>query len=139
MNIPGLTQAKDIEAKIHNLGIQDIQLFFDNQTKMWAVCQVHKRGGILLPNTYQEDGIKPYILWWVKNEKGGYRTPNDQDLMNIVTVVKRAPSIWAQGEKRADKFDEQDAEKDRKHKEKFHDKIHKIAPAMKKALKEGNL
>lgn len=137
--IPGLTQAKDIEARLHNLGIQDVQLFFDNQTRMWAVCQVHKHGGILLPDNYQQDGIKPYILWWCKNDTGRYRTPNDQDFIDIVTVVKRAPNIWEKGEKRADEFDAKDAEKDRKHQEKFHDRIHAIAPAMKKAIKAGKM
>ncbi len=39
----------------------------------------------------------------------------------------------------ADQLDKQSAEKDRKHREGFKKKIHDIAPAMKKALKEGNL
>lgn len=134
--VPGLSQAKGIESKVHSLGIQDIQLFFDQGIKMWAVCQVHKHGGILLPDSYQQDGIKPYILWWCKDDTGHYRTPNEQDLMDIVTVVKRAPSIWEQGEKRADKFDELDAEKDRKHRAKLKEKVHEIAPAMKKAIRK---
>lgn len=137
--VPGAKEAKTIERQIHAVGIKDVQLFFDNQIKMWAVCQVEKHGGILLPDNYNENGVKPYILWWCKNETGAFRVPNDTDFINVLKVVQQAPKIWAQGEKRADKFDAQDAEKDHKHREKLHDRVHEIAPAMKKALKKGNL
>ena len=39
----------------------------------------------------------------------------------------------------ADEFDKQSAEKDRKHQEKFRERIHAIAPAMKKAIKSGDM
>lgn len=136
---PGLGSASYIMGKLHNLGIRDIQLMFDKQVKMWAVVQVKGvSSNIIMPDKYNEQ--EPYILWWCKSETTGrFREPNDEDLMNIVTVVKRAPEIWAQGEKRADKFDALDAEKDRKHQEKFKDMIHDISKPMKKAIKEGKL
>lgn len=106
---------------------------------MWAVVQVNRtNSSILMPDSYKEQ--EPYLLWWCKDEQTGkFREPNDDDLNNIITVVRRAPAIWEQGEKRADKFDELDAEKDRKYQEKFRDTIHQIAKPMKKAIKEGNL
>jgi hypothetical protein len=138
--VPGLSQANAIEQKLRNIKVQDIQLLFDEQIKMWAVVQVRKKSNlILLPAKYSDTDLEPYILWWCKNDQGGFRPPDDRDFISIVKVRYRAQKIWDQGEKRADHFDELDAEKDRKHQEKFHDKIHTIAPAMKKALKSGNL
>lgn len=140
---PGIKEASLINSKLKSIGINDVQLLFDDgilPKGMWAVCQTEKKTNILLmPGSYNESGIKPYILWWCKDEQAQFRIPNDNDLMDIITVVKRAPDIWAQGEKRADKFDEVDAKKDQAHRQRFKDRIHDIAPAMKKALKEGNL
>jgi hypothetical protein len=140
MSAPGLAQANYVEGKIKSLGIQDIQLLFDEQLKMWVVCQVQKRGGLLLPRTYAEGGIRPHILWYCKTLDGHFRLPNDNDIMDIVVTAQRAKTTFKHGgEALADDLDAQSAEKDRKHKQKFHDKIHRIAPQMKKALKEGNI
>lgn len=138
--IPGLAQANYVEGKIRSLGIKDIQLFFDDQLKMWAVCQVQQYGGILLPRKYAENGIRPNIMWWCKDNEGKFRLPNKNDVHDIVVVVRRAEITFAHGgEALADEFDKQSIEKDRKHQEKFHERIHAIAPAMKKAIKEKNL
>lgn len=142
--IPGGHMAADINAKLANLGIYDVKLLYDDTIKpygMWVVTQIEYRTSlILLPKSYNETNLKPYILWYCKDEETGkFRPPNDQDLMNIITVVKRAPTIWDKGEGRADHFDQLDAERDRKHREKLRDKVHTIAPAMKKALQKGNL
>lgn len=138
---PGLTVAKDINDRLSALGIHDVQLMFDKQINMWAVIQINKKAPsqLLLPKTYKETDLEPYILWWCKNNEGRFRLPDLDDLANIVKMIKQAPDIWAKGEKRADKFDQQDADKDRKHQDKFKQKIHEIAPAMKKAIKKGNL
>lgn len=105
---------------------------------MWAVVQVNRASSsILMPDSYKEQ--EPYILWWCKDEQTGkFREPNDHDLENIVTVVRRAPKIWEQGERRADKFDELDAKKDEAHRQKFKDTVHDIAKPMKKAIQKGN-
>lgn len=140
--IPGAQAASAIRNKLRSIGIKDVQLFYDKNIKpkgMWAVVQIERPvSTLIMPASYTPE-IKPYILWWCKNEKAQYRDPSERDLRDIITVVTRAPKIWAEGEKRADKFEAQDAEKDRKHQEKFKQKIHEIAPAMKKALKKGNL
>lgn len=141
--IPGAGAARAIIAKLENLDIYDVKLLYDKNIiphGMWAVVQVQKRASIfVMPENYASTDLEPYILWWCKDDQSKFREPNDQDLMDIITIVKRAPDIWAQGEKRADKFDELDVDKDRKHKEKFKQKIHEIAPAMKKAIKSGNI
>lgn len=140
---PGIKEASLINAQLERIGIHDVRLFFDKDILprgMWAVVQIAKKTtNLLLPESYDQTDLQPYILWWVKDDTGHYRNPDDTDLMKIVTVVKRAPTIWNKGEKRADKFDALDAEKDRKHREKFKQKIHDIAPAMKKAIREGNM
>ena len=142
--IPGANAAQSIMAKLIGLGIHDVKLLYDDGIKpygMWAVTQIEGRasGLILLPKSYNETKLKPYILWWCKDEQARFREPNEQDLVDIIKMVQRAPAIWEKGEKRADKFDEQDVEKDRKHKERLKGRVHQIAPAMKKALKAGNL
>lgn len=128
--------------QLHLAGIHDVQLFYDKSilpNGMWAVVQVNRASSsILMPDHYNEQ--QPYILWWCKNEHDGkFREPNDEDLMNIITIVKRAPSIWEKGERRADEFDAADEKKDRKHKEAFRDKIHTIAKPMKNAIQKGKL
>lgn len=141
--VPGAAAAQSIMGKLANVGIHDVKLMYDKDilpNGMWAVVQIQGRtSSLLLPESYDATNLQPYILWWVKNNEGRFREPNDEDLMNIITVVKRAPKIWEQGEKRADHFDELDAKKDQAHQQRFKDRIHDIAPAMKKALRKGNL
>lgn len=139
--IPGKTAAEKIMSMLSKVGIRDIQMFYDPDIKpfgMWAVVQVvGMSSSIIMPKGYNQQ--KPYLLWWCKDNDGKYRDPNDQDLDNIITVVRRAPEIWAMGEGRADKFEEQDKEKDRKHRQKLKDKVHEIAPTMAQALRERKL
>lgn len=138
--LPGAGAASSIMTHLERLGIKDIQLFFDKQIKMWAVVQVkYTSSSIWLPESYNSTEQEPYLLFWCKNDLGCFREPNIDDVAAIVKMVTQAPAIWAEGEKRADKFDKQDEEKDRKHKERFHDRIHSIAKPMKKAIKEGKL
>jgi hypothetical protein len=74
--VPGLAQAKEVQGLLRKAGIQDVQLFFDPQLRIWAICQVMKPSGrILIPDSYQQDGIKPYILWWCKDEQSKFRPP----------------------------------------------------------------
>lgn len=141
--IPGAGAANSIMGRLAEVGIRDVKLMYDKDILpkgMWAVVQIQGyQSPILMPESYNSTKLEPYILWWCKDDKAQFREPNDEDLINVIKVVKRAPQIWEQGDKRADHFENLDAEKDRKHKEKLKAKIHEIAPAMKKALKKGNL
>jgi hypothetical protein len=137
----GLKEANYVEAKIKQLGIQDVQLLFDTQIGMWSVCQVQRHvTSLMLPQHYQQENVRPYIMWWVKDNNGRPRLPNDNDVNDIIVTTHRAHKIW---EKKtdylADKLDEQSAEKDRKHRQKQHEMIKSIAPDMKKAIRNGNL
>ena len=137
---PGLSAASHIMSKLKEIGIHDVQLFYDKNIQprgMWAVVQVRKRSSsILMPDSYAKGGIEPYIMWWCKTIDGHFRLPNDNDLTDIIKVATAAPKVWADPEKFADSIDEASAEKDRKHREKFRQKIHDIAPAMQKAIQK---
>lgn len=144
--IPGKDKANKIMAALSRSGIRDVQLFYDKDLVpkgMWAVVQVQRNtSSLILPESYTKDNIRPYILWWCKTNTGHYRDPNDEDLYNIVAVVTNARIGFKEdphGEQLADRLDEQSKEKDRKHNENFKKKIHEIAPAMKRALRTGNL
>lgn len=136
--IRGLKEAQYVQGKIRELGIQDIQLFYDEELQMWAVCQVKKRGGILLPKSYMEDDIRPSIMWWVKDMNGVYRNPSDRDISDVAVTVNRSKTWFEHGggDRLADEFEKQDAAREQKHAEKFKEKIHKIAPDMKKAIRK---
>lgn len=144
MAIPGLDQAKYVEGKIRELGITDVKLFYDSMIQpqgMWVVCQVKKNTGrILLPDNYQQDDIKPMIMWYCKTADGHFRFPGEQDISDIVVIVNKAQKTWDEGgDVLADRLDAQSAEKDEKHQAAFKQKIHTIAKPMKKAIRSGNL
>lgn len=144
--VPGKREADDINNKLKKAGIYDVQLFYDNGVKpngMWYVVQIQKAvNNILLPNSYWEGGVRPYIMWLCKTNEGHFRIPNDQDLHDIIAVVTNAKAAWDRGETGddvADRLDAKVAEKDAKHREKQHQMVKDIAPAMKKAIKAENM
>lgn len=135
--IPGLSQAKYVQSKIRQAGIEDVQLFWDNQAKIWVVCQVMKHGGILLPERYAQDGIRPHIMFYVKDITGGFRIPGDQDIMDVIAIRQRAETTFSKGgDWLADQFDKQDAEKYQEGRQKLTKRIHGVAKPLKKAIKE---
>jgi DNA polymerase III alpha subunit len=139
--VPGAAEAQAIMSKLRSVGIHDVQLFHDDRIVphgMWAVVQVQKHvSSLILPSSYKE--AQPYILWWIKTNDGHFRVPNDQDLHDIVVIVQNGRKQWEDdptGEKMARRLDEQSAEKDRKHREAFKQKIKDIAPDMKRAVRK---
>lgn len=143
-SMPGLKAARYVQSKIKEIGIQDIELYFDNTIKpqgMWAICQLNKpTNTILLLRGSEATQTKPEIMWWCKTNDGHFRVPSDQDISDIIATVQRAHVAWDKGgDWLADRFDEQSREKDRKHREDQHKMIQSIAKPMKKAMKEGRL
>lgn len=139
--MPGAKEAASINRRLKSAGIHDVTLFHDNNIQpygMWAVVQINgETNNLMMPESYGATSLEPYLLYWCKDERDGrFRVPNEQDFRNILLMVRRAQDIWDKGEKRADEFEAKDAQKDRKHKEKFHDKIHSIAPELKKAIRK---
>lgn len=111
----GAAGARYVQGKIKQAGIKDVELFYDEQLRMWAVCQVNKPTGQILVLREAHVDVQPQIMFWVKNAKGEYREPSDQDVRDIIIVTERAKVIWAEEEKHpgwlADQLDKQDAEK----------------------------
>lgn len=141
--MPGLTQARYVQGKLKELGIKDIELYYDSTIEpngMWAICQVNRSSGSILLLRDTNIDTQPQIMWWCKTNDGHFRVPNDQDISDVVITVQRSHKLWEKGgDWMADRFDEQDKARDEKHRQKLKDKIHDIAPAMKKAIKEKNL
>lgn len=134
--IYGLREAKEVESQLDRLGIRDIRLLYDPQLSMWSVCQVFGKSGILLPQRYAQ-GLRPHLLWWVKDGMGRRRLPSQQDVSDVIAIRQRADVVFQKGgDWLADRLDEQDAERDRKHREKQRDLIHQIAKPMKKAVRK---
>jgi hypothetical protein len=132
--------AQYVQGKIKQLGVTDVEMYWDQEVGMWCVCQVFKPSGSILllrGTTYKEQA--PQIMWWVKTNDGTYRTPSDQDVHDIIVTRKRAEQIWEKGgDWLADQFDEQDKKRDEAHKQKLHDRVREVAPRVRKAIKENN-
>lgn len=141
--IPWASEAAAINSQLLGAGIKDVKLLYDKNVEpngIWVVTQLEGQSNIfLLPQSYHETNLKPYILWYCKGDDGRARGPNEQDLLDIIKVVQRAPTIWEKGEKRADEFEALDAKKDETHQKKFKERIHSVAPAMKQAIRKGKL
>lgn len=97
--IPGLSEANKVMADIKRLGIQDVEPMYDKQVNLWGMFQVFRPSGkILLVNTPESYATAPILMWWCRDPKTlQFRVPNDQDLSDIVTTVKRAQVVFDKG------------------------------------------
>lgn len=120
--LPDNSSAQAVTAKLRQLGIQDVQLFYDHQVKLWSVCQVKKvtKALVTLDNPNLAE-VQPFLLWWCRNEKGNYRRPNDQDVSDVIATVHRAQKIFQKSESNPDWLDDQllKAEEEKKAKRKI--------------------
>lgn len=139
--VPGLGAANSIMGKIKQIGIQDVEMMFDKDIQMWAVVQVFKpTGKIILLDKPEDYQSQPYILWWCKTPQGTYREPNDQDLHDVVVTVKRAAVVFDKGSDwMIDKIEAKEKADYDENRRKQSEKIRSIAPAMKKAIKKGDI
>src|SRR6185437_15856119 len=103
--IPGLREARQVEAMIERLGIQDIKLLFDPEIFMWGVYQVRKKAHtFILPNGHET--FDQYLMWWCKDKDSKYRPPSERDVNDVVATVHRAQHWFRQGgDALADKLD----------------------------------
>lgn len=115
----GASGARYVQAKIKQAGIRDVEMFYDEQLRMWAVCQVVKPTGQILVLREAHADVQPTIMFWCKDGNGKYREPGDEDVHNIIVITERAKKVWAEEEKHpgwlADQLDKQDAEKQESH------------------------
>ncbi len=127
-----------INAKIKQLGIHDIELAYDNQLKMWAVVQVFKPSGkILLMNNPKYYETVPQLMWWCKKENGTARPPSEQDLHDIVVIVKRAQVWFDKGsDYMLDKIEAEEKATYDKNRQAQSERIRSYAPALKKHIRK---
>lgn len=111
---PDNAKAQYISARIHRLGIKDVQLFYDHQVKLWAMCQVRKvqKTVLILENTTGTD-IKPMIMFWIRTPKGAYRAPNEQDINDVVAIVQKAQITFQKSKNNPNWLDDQMLEAER--------------------------
>lgn len=138
MTIPGLRQANLIMADLKRLGIQDVELMFDKQTLLWAAVQVFKPSGRILllgdPRTYETE---PTIMFWIRNNDMTYRDPSEQDLSDIIAIVKRAQVWFEQGsDKMIDEMEKQEKATYDQNRKAQSDKIRSVSKPLKRAIRK---
>jgi hypothetical protein len=138
MTVPGLREANRIMADLKRLGIHDVELMFDKEVILWAAVQVFKPSGkILLMNDPKHYDTQPYILFWIRNDDMTYREPSDQDLSDIIAIVKRAQVWFDKGsDYMVDQIEAEEQYEYTKKREKQSEKIRSYAKPMKKAIKK---
>lgn len=96
--LPNNREAQYVVSSLQRIGIRDVQLFYDSQVKLWAVCQVKQvPTTILTMDNASGTKIEPSILWWCRDSEGEYRAPNDQDISDMVATGQRAQIAWHKG------------------------------------------
>src|SRR6266849_712550 len=112
--LPDNAKAQYVTAQIRRLGVKDIQLFYDHQTKLWALCQVKQipRTIIILDNASGSE-IQPQILWWIRTPKGSYRPPGEQDVNDVMAMDQRRKIIAQKSKSNPNWLDDQMLEAER--------------------------
>lgn len=93
-SIPGLSIVKKLEEQLISSEITDVRFFYDNQVKMWAVCQMTKSTVSTIILVENPIPSRPVVMWWVKHNDGTFRMPSKQDLKDIFVTVKKAHEVW---------------------------------------------
>jgi hypothetical protein len=127
--IPDKDKALQVTNQIRHLGIKDIQLFYDRQVKLWAVCQIKQVAqSILTMDNISGTKVEPYILWWCRTYPDSkYRSPGEQDVSDVMAIVQRAQIAFQKSERNPNWLDDQLLEKERvkteKHKKRQDDNL----------------
>jgi hypothetical protein len=138
-NTPGLHEANKIMAKLHRLGIHDVELMFDLRISMWAVFQVFKPSGkLLLVNSNDYYRTQPTLMWWIKDPlTHKYRVPSEQDLSDIIVTLNRARIVFDKGSDwLVDKAEEQERKDYEERKRKQSERIRSYAKPLKKYIRK---
>jgi hypothetical protein len=136
--VPGLREAQAVQAEIDRLGVRDVKLFFDGEIGIWAVCQVtgNTSGFVTLDNP---DGSRTNksLMFYCKNDIGAYRPPNQNDVNDVIAVVRRAQETFKRGgDWFADKLDKQDEERRKKKEEQHKERVRPHMKRLKRAIRE---
>lgn len=137
---PGLHAARRMEKLLRAAGINDIKFFFDDEMVhpgIWTVTQVaHDTERMIMPHDYATDGLRPTKMFLCKTADGRFRIPNKQDVSDIRIIVKRAHTLWSKGgDWMDDQFKKQDDAKNEAHAKQQRERLHAVAPDLKKAVR----
>lgn len=136
---PGLEEARKVQAEIRRLGVQDIELKWDAEFGVWCVVQIERSTGILVTmGSLSQGGEKLNLLWYCQNkEDGGYRPPNQDDVNNVIAVVRESHHWWEKGgDAYADEADRRDMEKRQKKEARHRERVQPHVKALQKAIRE---
>lgn len=136
--VPGLKEARAVQAEIKRLGVRDVELFFDGSIGIWAVCQVRQQNtGILTMDNLTGTKVEQMIMWYCTNNEGKFRPPNKDDVNNVIATVRRAQEVFKRGgDWLADKLDQQDEEKRKKKEELHRERMQPHVKRLKRAIRE---
>ena len=127
-SIPGLSVVKRLEKKIKDAGINDVEFFYDDQIKMWAVCQLTGRTVSTVILTNNPLPSRPFLMWWVKHNDGTFRMPSEEDVHNVIVSVTKAREIWNKPKDwLADQLDEKDIKKRQTKKDSFREQAGRLS------------
>lgn len=138
LTAPDVKKAKAVQDEVKRLGIYDVELFFDPEIRMWAVCQVKRQNsGLVFMDSLEGTKVEKYLMWWIKNDKSEYRSPSKEDVSNIVATVRRAQEWFKKGgDKLADELDAEDVKKRERKEQKLKERLAPHLKTLKKAIRE---
>jgi len=136
--VPGLADARSVQAEIKRLGIQDVELFWDGEIGVWCVVQVRRTNtGIVTMDDLSGSKAEPYLLFYCKNEIGGYRPPNSSDVQSVVAIVRESHHWWQKGgDAFADEAEARDAKRRHEKEAKQQERVKPHLKALKRAIRE---
>jgi len=137
--VPGLQEAKAVQAEIKRLGVKDVELFWDAELKMWSVCQVRKQNsGIIHLDQTKGTPVDKYLMFWCKSPESTYRPPNKQDVQDVIVTVRKAQEWFKKGG--ADRLEaeltKQDDKKRAAKEERIKARLQPHLKELKKAIRE---
>lgn len=79
----------------------DMKLLFDPEAKLWGVYQTRQPiKGFLMPDSVRreyEGSLRPMLMWYCKDETGGFRLPDQSDLAQAVRSAYSGHVLWEKG------------------------------------------
>lgn len=136
--VPGLNEARAMQAQVTRLGIRDVEFMYDGPLKMWMVCQLKKSAhGIVVLENFADDAREPWLLWYCKNDQGSYRPPSEKDVNDIIATVHRAEKWMAPGggDALADELEIQESTKKVNKEEQLKERLGPYIRPLKKAIR----
>lgn len=136
---PGLEEARKVQAEIRRLGVQDVELHWDNEFKVWCVVQVRKRTNTFV-TTDQVRGsdVEPFLLWYCQSDNDGtYRAPNQNDVNNVIATVRSSHHWFNKGaDALSREVEGRDEKRDQKKEARLKERLQPHLKSLKRAIRE---